>query len=68
MQREDTDVPRFLKTMNSNDYLNWGGQNSVPSMKPSYKSAVTHFPFSATSVYKMDFEPKSVTETPICVR
>jgi len=52
---EDLDVPRFLKTMNKNDFLNWGGRNNVPSMKPSHKSAVTHVPFSATSVYKADF-------------
>lgn len=62
---EEMEVPRFLKTMNANDFLNWGAQNSVPSMKPSYKSAVTQVPFSATSVYKTDFEGKTVTQTPI---
>jgi hypothetical protein len=62
---EDFEIPRFMKTMNANDFLNWGTQNSVPSMKPSYKSAVTQVPFSATSVYKTDFEGKTVAQTPI---
>ena len=37
-------------------------------MKPQHKSAATNLPFEAKSVYKADFEGKSIAPTPLFVR
>jgi hypothetical protein len=42
---DDEGVPRFMETQNKTDFLNWGGQNCVASMRPPEKSAVTNLPF-----------------------
>lgn len=41
----DDDVPRFFDTQNKVDFLNWGGKNYVPSMKPTYKPAISNCSF-----------------------
>ena len=52
---EDDNVPRFFETQNKFDFLNWAGKNSVPSMKPEYRPAITNVPLSGSSTYKSDF-------------
>lgn len=65
---DDAEIPRFLETQNKMDFLNWAGKNYVPSMRPEHKPAVTNAPFTATSIYRADFEGKSVAQTPLFLR
>ncbi len=65
---EHDGVPRFMETQNRTDFLNWGGQNYVASMRPPEKSAVTNLPFEATSVYRAEFAGKTVAPTPSFAR
>lgn len=65
---EDDEAPRFLETQNRLDFLNWAGKNYVPSMKPEQSPAVTIAPFDGKSVYKSDFEGKTVSPTALFVR
>jgi hypothetical protein len=67
-REDDKGVPRFLETQNRTDFLNWAGKNCVASMKPAERSAVTNLPFEATSVYRAEFEGKSVPLTPSLAR
>jgi len=61
-------VPRFFDTQNKVDFLNWGGKNYLPSMKPEEKPATTKFPFEASTVYKKDFQHRITKNTPTYVR
>jgi hypothetical protein len=58
--RDEEEAPRFMDTQNNCFFLNWGGKNYVPSMKPEAKPAVTNIPFEGTSVYNNDFQGKYV--------
>ncbi len=42
----------YLQTHNSHEYLNWGGKNCVPLIRPYENVATTHFPFDGETIYK----------------
>ena len=65
---EHEDIPRFFETQNKLDFLNWGGKNFVPSMKPKEKPAITNAQFTASSIYKSDFEGRASTSSPFVTR
>lgn len=58
--KEEDPAPRFMDTQNNCFYLNWGGKNYVPSMKPEAKPAVTNLPFEGMTIYHNDFQGKYV--------
>lgn len=60
-------MPRFLETQNKCFFLNWGGKNSTTSLKPSYQTIATNFPFDGKTVYKNDFQGKHIAPSKIIV-
>jgi hypothetical protein len=61
------DAPTFMETQNKCFYLNWGGKNAITSMKPSHKSAVLNIPFDGRTVYKNDFQGKTVAKNKMII-
>ena len=61
-QEKSTDpkAPSFFETHYYHNYLNWGSNDEVPSMKPQAKPAVTNIPFQANSIYRTEFSAKAL--------
>jgi hypothetical protein len=56
-----------METQNKHFYLNWGGKNSVTSMKPSHTTVIGSIPFEGKTVYRNDFQGKKSNASQIIV-
>lgn len=54
----DEGAPVFHETQYKHTFLNWGGINNAPSMKPYHRPAVTNLPLQNSSTYSLDYNKK----------